>query len=156
ALPRPADLIRVIRMLQPCEAGIFSRLVRRRAREKLARGARDAVIVLSVIFTALPAWAQAPGNAQPPAVAAPRAPAVPAIPADGRLTYRGFTVDATEIRGVPQYTAIMISLVHQIDIVADCGVRPEIMQFFRTQTVFVKRAKPHFHSNSPGVTLGDA
>jgi hypothetical protein len=121
---------------------------------KSARAIVVAGIVLSLAASAfMPAWSQAPVNAQPPVAAAPKPPA---IPADGRLTYRGFTVDATEITNAPQYTAIMTSLVHQIDIVADCGVKPEILQFFRTQTVFVKRARPHFTANSPGVILGDA
>jgi hypothetical protein len=107
----------------------------------------------------MPARAQAPGNVQPPAVAAPKPPAVPTIPVDGKLTYRGLTVDATEIRAAPQYNAMMTSIVHQIDIVADCGVKPEQLQFFRSQTVFVKHAPPggfgHFNSNQPGVTLAD-
>jgi hypothetical protein len=100
----------------------------------------------------MPGWSQA--RAQAPVAAAPEPAAVPAIPADGRLTYRGFTVDATEIRSVPQYNAIMTSIVHQIDIAADCGAKPEILQFFRTQVVFVTHARPHFNSSSPGVTLG--
>jgi hypothetical protein len=101
--------------------------------------------------------AQAPVNPRPQVATAP---AVPAIPADGRLSYRGFTVDATEIRDAPQYKAIMTSFVHQIDIVADCGAKPEQLQFFRSQTVLVKHAPPggfgHFDSRSPGVTLADA
>jgi hypothetical protein len=113
-----------------------------------------AIVLVGVILSlcapaSMPAWSQA----HPPAATAPR---LPAIPADGRLAYRGFTVDATEIRGEPQYTAIMTSLVHQIDIVADCSAKPEILQFFRTQVVLVKHARPHFNSNIPGVTLGDA
>jgi hypothetical protein len=120
---------------------------------KSARAIVLASLALSLVAPALmPAWSQAPGDV-PPAAAAPRSPA---IPTNGKLVYRGFTVDATEIANAPQYNAIMTSLVHQIDIVADCGARPEILQFFRTQTVFVKRARPHFTGNSPGVTLGDA
>jgi hypothetical protein len=129
----------------------------------MVKSAREIVLVGVVLslwapaFT--PAWSQAPGNAQPPAAAAPKPPTVPAIPVDGRLAYRGFTIDATEIRSAPQYNAIMTSIVHQIDIVADCGAKPEILQFFRTQIVLVKHAPPggmgHFNSNSPGVTLAD-
>lgn len=127
----------------------------------MAKSARVLIgVVLSLCAsTFMPAWSQAPGNAQPPAIAAAKPPAIPAIPADGRLTYRGFTVDATEIRGVPQYNAIMTSIVHQVDIVADCGAKPEILQFFRSQTVFVKHAPRggfgHFDSNTPGITLAD-
>jgi len=97
-----------------------------------------------------------------PAMLAPaqaQAPAAPSIPRDGKLVYRGFTVDATEIKNAPQYKEIMTSLVHQIDIVADCGAKPEQLQFFRSQTVFVKHAPPggmgHFNSRSPGVTVAD-
>jgi len=86
-----------------------------------------------------------------------QAPAAPSIPLDGRLAYRGFAVDATEIKDAPQYKAVMTSLVHQIDIVADCGAKPDQLQFFRSQTVFVKHAPPggmgHFDSRSPGVTV---
>ena len=126
--------------------------------------ARHAAVLAGVVLllcapTATPARSQAPGNPQPPAASALRPAAVPAIPADGRLVWRGFTVDATEIRGDAQYNAIMTSIVHQIDIVADCGARPEILQFFRTQIVLVKHAPPggmgQFNSNSPGVTLAD-
>ena len=109
------------------------------------------VVALLAVSAGATAMAQAPA-------AAPSA-RVPAIPADGRLTYRGFTVDATEIRGAPQYHAIMLSMVHQIDIVADCGAKPEQLQFFRSQTVFVKHAPAgglgHFKANSPGVTVAD-
>jgi hypothetical protein len=105
------------------------------------------VLALSAFVPAMlaPAWTQTP--------------AVPAIPLDGKLAYRGFTVDATEIKDAPQYKAIMTALVHQIDIVADCGAKPEQLAFFRSQTVFVKHAPPggmgHFDSRSPGVTVAD-
>jgi hypothetical protein len=117
------------------------------------RRARQAVALVGVVLSlcaAFPAtstssWAQAA--------------AVPSIPLDGKLAYRGFTVDATEITDAPQYKAIMTSLVHQIYIVADCGAKPEQLQFFRSQTVFVKHAPPggmgHFDSRSPGVTVAD-
>src|SRR5690242_6605764 len=115
----------------------------RRAR----RAAAPAGIVLALSAPVPPiatsAWAQAP--------------AAPSIPIDGKLVYRGFTVDATEIKDAAQYKAIMTSLVHQIDIVAECGAKPEQLQFFRSQTVFVKHAPPggmgHFDSRSPGVTV---
>jgi hypothetical protein len=72
-----------------------------------ARAIVLAGLVLSLAAAAfMPAWSQAPGNAQPPVAAAPRPPA---IPANRMLVYRGFTVDATEIRGAPQYIAITSS-----------------------------------------------
>ena len=121
--------------------------------DRFVRRARQAAALLGVVaslFVSLPAmstsaWAQAS--------------AAPSIPRDGKLAYRGFTVDATEIKDAPKYQEIMTSLVHQIDIVADCGAKPEQLQFFRSQTVFVKHAPPggmgHFNSRSPGVTVAD-
>jgi hypothetical protein len=124
----------------------------------MAKFARE-IVLAGVLLSCGPAWSQAPANAQPPVAAASQPPA---IPVNGKLVYRGFAVDATEVRGVPRYNAIMTSIVHQIDIVADCGAKPEILQFFRSQTVFVKHAPPgggsgggHFNSNSPGITLSD-
>ena len=141
--------------------------VDRRTCDRFARGARQVAALAGVVlslsassFTAMstPAWAQVPVDRQP-AIAAPKAAAVPPIPLDGKLAYRGFTVDATEIKDAPQYQAIMTSLVHQIDIVAGCGAKPEQLQFFQSQTVFIKHAPSgglgHFDSRHPGVTLAD-
>jgi hypothetical protein len=128
----------------------------------LARRARRAAALIGVVLSlATPnsalTGAQAPVSPRPQV--APTAAAVPAIPVDGKLTWRGLTVDATEIKDAPQYKAIMTSLVHQIDIVADSGAKPEQLQFFRSQTVLVKHAPPgglgHFDSRHPGVTLAD-
>jgi hypothetical protein len=126
-----------------------------------ARPARRAAALIGVVLSlaalnSVSTWAQAPVT-RPQAAAT--APVVPAIPIDGKLTYRGITVDATEIKDAPQYKAIMTSFVHQIDIVADCGAKPEQLQFFRSQTVFVKHAPSgglgHFDSRHPGVTVAD-
>jgi len=58
--------------------------------------------------------------------------------ADGVLTYRGFTVDMTLVDKDPNRDAIEASLKKQIDIVADCGAKPEIMAFWRRQKIKLK------------------
>jgi hypothetical protein len=111
-----------------------------------------------VLLVSAAAWAQAPVTGPPPVV--PRASAAPSAPADGKSTYRGFTVDVTGIQGVPQYDAIMTSTVHQIDIVADCGAKPEQLRFFRSQVIVMAppaRGEPgHFDSRNPGVSIAGA
>ncbi|HEY2137923.1 MAG TPA: hypothetical protein VGH49_18705 [Xanthobacteraceae bacterium] len=57
---------------------------------------------------------------------------------NGVLTYRGFTVDMTVVETAPNRAAIEASLKKQIDIVADCAARPEIMTFFRSQKMKLK------------------
>lgn len=53
----------------------------------------------------------------------------------GQLVYRGFAVD---VSAVPDFATIENSVEHQIDIVADCGAKPEIMNFFRSQKILLK------------------
>jgi hypothetical protein len=57
---------------------------------------------------------------------------------DRVLTYRGFTVDTTLLKAAPNRNAVETSLKKQIDIVADCEAKPEIMAFFRSQTMKLK------------------
>jgi hypothetical protein len=57
---------------------------------------------------------------------------------NGMLTYRGFTVDMTLLEKSPSRDAVEASLKKQIDIVADCGAKPEIMVFFRSQRMKLK------------------
>jgi hypothetical protein len=54
---------------------------------------------------------------------------------NGVLTYRGFTVDMTIVDKAANRDAIEASLKKQIDTVADCGVKPEIMAFWRRQKI---------------------
>jgi len=54
------------------------------------------------------------------------------------LTYRGFTVDVTLLEAAPNRDAVESSLKKQIDIAADCGAKPEIMTFFRSQAMKLK------------------
>ena len=53
----------------------------------------------------------------------------------GRFLYRGFAVD---VSAVSNFASIQNSLEHQLDIVADSGVRPEIANFFHTQRITVR------------------
>jgi hypothetical protein len=58
--------------------------------------------------------------------------------ADDTFAYRGFTVDISAIKDTPGRAKTEASLAHQLDIIADCGARPEILAFFRTQQIAVK------------------
>jgi hypothetical protein len=57
---------------------------------------------------------------------------------DGELHYRGFTVDMSLVERAPNRDAVEVSLKKQLDIVADCGVKPEVMTFFRSQRIKLK------------------
>jgi hypothetical protein len=97
----------------------------------------------------------APAASAPPA--APQSAAALAPPVDGKVTYRGFTVDVSSIVGASSYTAVMASVGHQIDIVADCGVKPEILRFFQSQVIVLApptaQGPGHFKASQPGVTI---
>lgn len=73
------------------------------------------------------------------------------------FNYRGFSVDATAAQSAPNLQAVETSLKHQIDIIADCGAAPKIIDFFKSQTIFLKPGSQdgggHFSANSKGVTL---
>lgn len=58
--------------------------------------------------------------------------------APATFAYRGFTVDTTEAQSAPNLSDVEKSLKHQIDITADCGATPKIIDFFESQTIFVK------------------
>jgi hypothetical protein len=74
--------------------------------------------------------------------------------ASGKLIYRGFTVD---VSGAPDFAAIENSVKHQLDIVADCGAKPEILAFFRSQEIRLRPGSGdgggHFDPESLGVTV---
>ena len=57
---------------------------------------------------------------------------------NGVLTYRGFTVNMMLVENAANRDAIEASLKKQIDIVADCGAKPEIMAFFRSHKMNLK------------------
>ena len=73
------------------------------------------------------------------------------------FTYRGFRVDATAAQSAPNLPAVITSLKHQIDIVADCGAAPKIIDFFKSQPIVLKPGSTdgggHFNANVKGVTL---
>ncbi len=54
------------------------------------------------------------------------------------FAYRGFTVDTTAAQDAPNLKEVEKSLKHQIDITADCGTTAKIIDFFKSQTIFVK------------------
>ena len=54
------------------------------------------------------------------------------------FAYRGFTVDVTAAQSASNLNDVEKSLKHQIDITADCGTTSKIMDFFKSQTIFVK------------------
>jgi len=78
----------------------------------------------------------------------------------GSFVYRGFTVDMSGAGDLPNPGAIDASLKHQIDIVADCGISPAILDFFKSQEVVVKPGQGdgggHFSKSSKGVTIDAA
>jgi hypothetical protein len=87
--------------------------------------------------------------------------ALPAAAQSGTtFSYRGFTVDTTSAQGLPNLKEIVASLKHQIDIVADCGAKANILAFFKNQEVFVKPGQGdgggHFSAKSQGVTVDAA
>lgn len=87
---------------------------------------------------------------------------VPALAADaiagGKLTYRGFAVEISAVQNDPNFTAIEGSVKHQIDIVADCGAKPEILAFFRSRLITLnpKIAGDDGRFDDDGVQIGSA
>ena len=71
-------------------------------------------------------------------VAISAASAAPAARDNSVLSYRGFTVDMSLVATAPNRAAIETSLKKQLDIVADCGAKPEVMTFFRGQRIKLK------------------
>ena len=73
------------------------------------------------------------------------------------FTYRGFSVDATAAQNAPNLQAVLDSLRHQIDISADCGAAQKIIDFFKSQPIFLKPGSKdgggHFSDNVKGITL---
>lgn len=53
------------------------------------------------------------------------------------FAYRGFTANTTAAQSAPNLNDVEKSLKHQIDITADCGATPKIMDFFKSQTIYV-------------------
>ncbi|MBR0846339.1 hypothetical protein JQ543_01185 [Bradyrhizobium diazoefficiens] len=76
------------------------------------------------------------------------------------FAYRGITVDTSAAQGQPNLKEVVASFKHQIDIVADCGAKTEVMTFFKSQPVSVKPGQGdgggHFSSRETGVTVDAA
>jgi hypothetical protein len=73
------------------------------------------------------------------------------------FNYHGFVVDATAARSAPNLQAVVDSLRHQIDIIADYGATPKIIDFFKSQPIVLKPGSKdgggHFNDNVRGITL---
>jgi hypothetical protein len=73
------------------------------------------------------------------------------------FNYHGFVVDATTAQSAPNLQAVIDSLKHQIDIIADCGATPKIIDFFKSQPIVLKAGSKdgggHFNDNVKGITL---
>ena len=67
--------------------------------------------------------------------------------ANGKIVYRGFTVDVSAVQGAPNFAAIESAVKHQLDIVADCGAKQEIIDFFRGRRIFLV----HGLNGTPGL-----
>jgi hypothetical protein len=75
------------------------------------------------------------------------------------FTYRGFSADISDLRDASNRDAVLSSLQHQLDIAADCGALPAIIDFFRSQRITLKASagdSGKFNSNNPGVTINAA
>ena len=76
------------------------------------------------------------------------------------FSYRGIAVDTSAAQGQANLNEVVTSLKHQIDIVVECGAKPEIMAFFKSQPVSVKPGQGdgggHFTSKVEGVTVDAA
>jgi hypothetical protein len=75
------------------------------------------------------------------------------VTAAGMLSYRDFTVDVSAVMSEPRFGAIKEAVEHQLDIVADCGVKPEILAFFRTQRIALSPVARHHFSRGAGVEV---
>lgn len=88
--------------------------------------------------------------AQETVAPATASPAPTAAPPRGVLLYRGFTVDAGAIERDANARA---AVEHQLDIVADSGVRPEILAFFRAQRMLVRPGARDRFSREGGIEI---
>jgi hypothetical protein len=71
----------------------------------------------------------------------------------GKLLYRDFTVDVSAVQNDRGFAAITAAVEHQLDIVADCGAKPEVLSFFRSQPIAVSPNAHHHFSRGTGVEV---
>jgi hypothetical protein len=110
---------------------------------------RRPLVLLALTLASLGWLGAAPDPAVTPAAASPE-PAVSATSAPGVLAYRGFTVDAAVIE---HDAGARAAVEHQLDVVADCGVRADVLAFFRAQRILVRPgARDHF-SRAGGIEI---
>jgi hypothetical protein len=62
---------------------------------------------------------------------------------NGKLLYRGFTVDMSDVQAQPNFSDIEAYAKHQLDIVADCGVKPDLLTYFRSISIAMKSGTGH-------------
>jgi hypothetical protein len=71
------------------------------------------------------------------------------------LRYRDFVMNMVAVATLPNFAALVVAMRRQIDIVADCGAKPEIMAFFRKQPMaMVVRANFAGHSGGLYTMVG--
>jgi len=73
--------------------------------------------------------------------------------ADGKLSYRDFSVDVSAVQNDAGFGAIKGAVEHQLDIVADCGAKPTILTFFRSQRITLSPTARHHFSRGAGVEV---
>jgi hypothetical protein len=110
---------------------------------------RRPLVSLTLAIASLCLLGAAPEPAATPAAASPE-PASSAAPARGVFAYRGFTVDAAAIE---RDAGARAAVEHQLDVVADCGARADVLAFFRAQRIVVQPgARDHF-SRGDGIEI---
>jgi hypothetical protein len=90
-----------------------------------------------------------PEPAASPPVASPE-PAPSATLARGIIAYRGFTVDAAAIE---RDAGAQAAVEHQLDVVADCGARADVLAFFRAQRIVVRPGARDRFSRGSGIEV---
>lgn len=98
------------------------------------------------------------------ALTGPAGLVVPALAEDespnGIMAYRSFVIDVSAAAQDRQLIGIERSVKHQVDIVADCGAKPVVLDFFRSQRITLTYGHGdgggHFSAGDKGVTVDAA
>ncbi|MEA2689783.1 MAG: hypothetical protein QOD51_2390 [Candidatus Eremiobacteraeota bacterium] len=110
----------------------------------------SAVLVVSLAQTVLAVPDGGTAAPVPRQIIAQATTAPATEPPRGVLLYRGFTVDAAAIEGD---AGARSALEHQLDVVADCGVSPDILAFFRAQHIVVRPGARDRFSRNGGIEV---